>query len=604
MNDIRRTILWVIFGFSLVLLWDQWQVHNGRVPTFLPSSAQKAQHDAANNGKQPVAPAAQGANGVPAAAATGSTGSAVPAQAGAAAPSQQVEIKTDVFHAVLDGQGGTLSRLELTKFVDETNNHGLVEWFKKLVGKPVPLNEVKPVVLMEDGSPADRYVAQTGLLNPAEGGARYPTHLAPMSVQPGPRVLADGQDTLEVRFESQPEGGVKYVKTYVFKRGDYVIHVKHEVVNVSDQPRDAQVYLQFVRHGKVPGTTMFGTNTFTGPAFYTNEKKFHKVSFEDIGKGKAEVPPAATDGWVAMVQHYFASAWLLNQPGNENLRREFRVRNLGDNLFSAAEVVSLPQVAPGATVALDSSLFAGPQEEKKLEALAPGLDLVKDYGIFAIISKPLYWLLVQLHKALGNWGWSIVALVVLLKAAFYWLNAKAYGSMAKMKAINPRIMEMRERLKDKPQEMQQEMMRIYREEKVNPMGGCLPIVIQIPVFIALYWVLLSSIEMRHAPWIGWIHDLSAPDPWFILPVIMTASSLVQTWLNPTPPDPMQARLMWIMPLAFSVMFIFFPAGLVLYWITNNILSIAQQWVINKRLGVIPDRKTAAAAKTAVAVKKK
>ncbi|HYP82815.1 membrane protein insertase YidC [Variovorax sp.] len=606
MNDIRRTILLVIFGFSLILLWDQWQVYNGRVPTFLPTASQKA-HDAA--GKQPVAPAGNaaghGADGVPAPAAASSAGGTVPVQAAAAAPAgTQVEVKTDVFRAVIDSQGGTLSRLELSQFMDETNNHGLVEWFKKLIGRPVPLNEVKPVVLMEDGSPAVRYVAQTGLLNPTEGGPRFPTHLAPMTVQPGARVLADGQDTLEVSFESQPEGGIKYVKTYVFKRGDYVIHVKHQVVNVSDQPRDVQVYMQLVRHGTVPGTTMFGANTFTGPAFYTEEKKFHKVAFADIAKGKGEVPPPANDGWVAMVQHYFASAWLLNLPGNEKLRREFRVRDLGNNQFSAAVVMNLPQLAPGATRTLDSNLFAGPEEEKKLEALAPGLELVKDYGVFAIISKPLYWLLNKLHTLLGNWGWSIVALVVLLKAAFYWLNAKAYGSMAKMKAINPRIMEMRERLKDKPQEMQQEMMRIYREEKVNPMGGCLPIVIQIPVFIALYWVLLSSVEMRHAPWIGWIHDLSAPDPWFILPVIMTASSLVQTWLNPTPPDPMQARLMWIMPLAFSVMFIFFPAGLVLYWITNNILSIAQQWVINKRLGVIPDRKTAAAAKTAVAVKKK
>jgi YidC/Oxa1 family membrane protein insertase len=222
---------------------------------------------------------------------------------------------------------------------------------------------------------------------------------------------------------------------------------------------------------------------------------------------------------------------------------------------------------------------------------------VKDYGWFTILSKPLFWLLTQLHKLIGNWGWSIVGLVVLLKIAFFWLNAKAYGSMAKMKAINPRIMEMRERLKDKPQQMQQEMMRIYREEKVNPLGGCLPIVVQMPFFIALYWVLLSTVEMRGAPWIGWIHDLSQPDTLFgtlpivhmpvgLLPILMTATSLLQTWLNPTPPDPVQARMMWIMPLVFSVMFFFFPAGLVLYWLTNNILSIAQQYLINKRLGVL------------------
>ena len=248
-------------------------------------------------------------------------------------------------------------------------------------------------------------------------------------------------------------------------------------------------------------------------------------------------------------------------------------------------ITTLPSIAPGASQSLEARFYAGPEEEKKLEALSPGLELVKDYGWLTILAKPLYWLLDKIHGLLGNWGWSIVGLVVLLKAAFFWLNAKAYSSMAKMKAINPKITEMRERLKDKPQQMQQEMMRIYREEKVNPMGGCFPIMIQIPVFIALYWVLLSSVEMRNAPWILWITDLSAKDPLYILPVIMTGTSLLQTWLNPTPPDPMQAKMMWIMPLVFSVMFFAFPAGLVMYWITNNILSIAQQWVINKRLGV-------------------
>jgi YidC/Oxa1 family membrane protein insertase len=249
-------------------------------------------------------------------------------------------------------------------------------------------------------------------------------------------------------------------------------------------------------------------------------------------------------------------------------------------------IVPMGTLAPGATQAMDSRLFAGPQEENVLSQIAPGLDLVKDYGWLTILSKPLFWLLTQLQAFLGNWGWSIVGLVVLLKIAFFWLNATAYKSMAKMKAVGPRVAEMRERLKDKPQQMQQEMMRIYREEKVNPLGGCLPIFVQMPFFIALYWVLLASVEMRNAPWISWITDLSAKDPYFILPILMTLTSLLQTWLNPTPPDPMQAKMMWIMPLAFSVMFFYFPAGLVLYWLTNNILSIAQQYLINKKLGVL------------------
>ena len=282
-----------------------------------------------------------------------------------------------------------------------------------------------------------------------------------------------------------------------------------------------------------------------------------------------------------MVQHYFATAWLLG----DGIERDLFMRKVDNNLYAVGMITPLGELAPGASKTVDATLFAGPQEEKKLEALTPGLELVKDYGWLTILAKPLYWLLDKLHSFLHNWGWSIVALVVLLKAAFFWLNAKAYASMAKMKAINPKVMAMRERLKDKPQEMQKEMMRIYREEKVNPMGGCFPIVIQIPVFISLYWVLLSSVEMRGAPWVLWITDLSTPDPYFILPLLMTATSLLQTMLNPTPPDPVQAKLMWIMPLAFSVMFFFFPAGLVLYWLTNNILSISQQYLINKRLGV-------------------
>jgi YidC/Oxa1 family membrane protein insertase len=250
-------------------------------------------------------------------------------------------------------------------------------------------------------------------------------------------------------------------------------------------------------------------------------------------------------------------------------------------------IAPLEAIAPAATVAVDAKLFVGPQEEKLLEALSPGLELVKDYGWLTPLSKPLYWLLDKLYSVLHNWGWAIVALVLLLKIAFYWLNAKAYASMAKMKAVNPKVMEMRERLKDNPQQMQQEMMRIYREEKVNPLGGCFPILVQIPVFIALYWVLLSTVEMRNAPWALWINDLATPDPYYILPVIMTLTTLLQTALNPAPPDPLQAKLMWFMPLAFSVMFFFFPSGLVLYWITNNVLSIAQQWIINTRMGVPP-----------------
>jgi YidC/Oxa1 family membrane protein insertase len=394
-----------------------------------------------------------------------------------------------------------------------------------------------------------------------------------------------------VKFESPDVGGVKLVKTYTFHRGAYDVGVRYDVINTGTAPVAPQLYLQIVRDGKpLPGTSSF-YSTFTGPAVYTDEHKYEKVKFEDIDKNKVDIPKESSGGYVAMVQHYFASAWILP----EGVKRELFIRpipntgsaQLGSSLYAVGMIDPLSTIAPGQSKAVEAKFFSGPQIETMLEQVTPGLELVKDYGWLTILAKPLYWLLRHIHALLGNWGWSIMGLVLVIKVAFYWLQAKGYESMAKMKAINPKVQAMRERLKDNPQQMQQEMMRIYREEKVNPMGGCFPIMIQIPVFIALYWVLLSSVEMRGAPWILWIHDLSAKDPFYILPVVMTLTTLLQTALNPAPPDPMQAKMMWIMPLAFSVMFFYFPAGLVLYWITNNLLSIAQQWLINTRMGVPP-----------------
>ncbi|WP_026330244.1 MULTISPECIES: membrane protein insertase YidC [Caldimonas] len=560
MTDMRRTILWVVFSMSLILLWDAWNKHTGRPSMFSPTPV--AQQKAAS---APPPSGTASAAALPAPAQAGASGSiATQAPAASSAASQQLEIVTDVVKARIDTQGGTLSYLELLHYADQEDRR-------------------RNVVLM-DQSAQRVYLAQTGLI---QAGRSFPNHFTAFSVDDAtPRRLADGQDRVEVKLSSPVVGGLQYVKTYTFQRGQYTIGVRHEIINRADETLEPQLYLQLVRDGNPPPGESSFYFTFTGPALYTEQKKFHKVEFKDIERGKASTAEPADNGWVAMVQHYFASAWLLNVPGHDRMMREFRAAKVSDNLYSIAMVVPLPPMAAGQSHRVESTLFVGPQEEKKLAALAPGLELVKDYGWFTILAKPLFWLLDKLHALLGNWGWSIVALVVLLKAAFYGLNASAYRSMAKMKAVAPRITELRERYKDKPQQMQQEMMRIYREEKVNPMGGCLPILIQIPVFIALYWVLLSSVEMRNAPWILWIQDLSAKDPYYILPLLMTASTLLQTWLNPTPPDPIQAKMMWIMPLMFSVMFFFFPAGLVLYWLTNNLLSIAQQWYINKKLGVL------------------
>ena len=568
MNDIRRTILWVIFGFSMVLLWDQWQTFNGKQPTFFPKATpvSTAVTAPALSGASAVpVPTAVGASGVPTPAATSSSPSAVPL--GTSAPAlltqrEKLVVSTDVFALTFDTEGGSLVKSTFTKFKDMADkNAGFV---------------------LLDQSAGRVYVAQTGLIA-ASGGAALPNHKTPMTAVPGERTLASGQNELQVKFESADVGGVKLVKTYILKRGAYDIAVRHEIVNTGSAPVSPQLYLQLVRDGNAPlGESSF-YSTFTGPAIYTEAQKYQKIEFKEIEKGSMNVEKRASNGFVAMVQHYFASSWLLA----DGIQRELFQRKVDTNLYSVGMITSAGEIAPGAGKVIESRLFLGPQEENMLEKLAPGLELVKDYGWLTILAKPLYWLLDKLHGFIQNWGWSIVALVLLLKIAFYWLNAKAYSSMAKMKAINPKIMEMRERLKDKPQEMQQQMMKIYKDEKVNPMGGCFPIMVQIPVFIALYWVLLSSVEMRGAPWVLWIKDLSAPDPYFILPVVMTLTTMLQTALNPAPPDPMQAKLMWFMPLIFSVMFFFFPSGLVLYWITNNILSIAQQWMINTRMGVPP-----------------
>ena len=562
MTDIRRTLLWVVFTMSLVLLWDAWNKHTGQPSLFGPSttrSAGSAPPLAASASQvgvpAPVATAVPGAGG---AAATTPTG-ALPAAA-AGAPGELVVVTTDLVKASFDSNGGNLVRLELLRHAD-------VE------------DRLHHVVLF-DQSAERSYAAQSGLVA-TQPGVTLPNHYTAMKRVPGATALVEGANDLQVRFESTGDTGMKLAKIFTLKRGDYSIGVRHEAQNTGAAAVATQLYLQLARDGNPPRGESSFYFTFTGPAVYTEAKKFEKVDFKDIEKGKSGHATSANDGWVAMVQHYFTSAWLV-PPGTP---REFRTAKVSNNLYSVAMVLPLGEIAPGATKIHDATLFAGPQEENKLAAMAPGLDLVKDYGWFTVLAKPLFWLLDNLNKVLGNWGWSIVALVVLLKIAFYWLNASAYRSMAKMKAVGPRVTDLRERYKDKPQLMQQEMMRIYREEKVNPLGGCLPILVQMPFFIALYWVLLSSVEMRNAPWIGWIADLSAKDPWFILPVLMTASSLFQVWLNPTPPDPMQAKMMWMMPLIFGVMFFFFPAGLVLYWLTNNILSIAQQWVINRQLGV-------------------
>jgi YidC/Oxa1 family membrane protein insertase len=548
--DIKRTVLWVIFFMSAVMLFDNWQRDHGRPSMFFPNAVPTKTAGTAAPGT--TTPGTQAAD-LPATSGAAATapGTATPP---ATAAAQLVKFSTDVYSGEIDTRGGTLSKLSLVKEGD---------------GKQPDL-----YITLFDHTPTHTYLARTGLL-----GGDFPNHNDVFTPVPGQTSLSGDAKTLSIAFESPVKGGVKVVKTYTFTRGSYVINVDTKIENVGAAPVTPKLYMELVRDNTPVETPRF-SHTFIGPAVYTEQHHFQKIDFSDIDKNKATFEPSADNGWIAMVQHYFASAWIPQQ----GVKRDIYVQKIDPQLYRVGVQQPVQTIAPGQSVDVQARLFAGPEEERMLEGIAPGLELVKDYGMVTIIAKPLFWLLEKIHSYVGNWGWSIVLLTLLIKAVFFPLSAASYKSMARMKAITPRMQQLRERFKSDPQKMNAALMELYKTEKVNPFGGCLPVVVQIPVFISLYWVLLSSVEMRGAPWIGWIHDLSQQDPYFILPVLMAVSMFLQTKLNPTPPDPVQAKMMMFMPIAFSVMFFFFPAGLVLYYVVNNVLSIAQQYYITRMMG--------------------
>jgi YidC/Oxa1 family membrane protein insertase len=536
--DNRRLLLLLVFSFSLVMLWDGWQKHN---QPKVPASAA-----AANSTAGVPTPTA----GTPGAVAVPGAAVAAPA---VAAP--MATIRTDVLVAQVSAQGGDIVRLELTKHKsteDQTRNY----------------------VLFDNGE-KHNYSAQTGLI-----GNDLPNHKTPFTLAATALELKDGEDAVTLRLDAAPTAdGVKVSKLITFHRGSYMAEVSYEIANGSAAALAPHAYFQFTRDGKPaeqPGG--FGVQTFTGPAFYTEAEKYQKVSFEDIASKKAKFVTKAPEGWAAMVQHYFVAGWAPKEG-----EREFFANQVSSDLYSAGVILPVASIAPGQTGKLSVPLYAGPQEQSRLEQFAKGFDLVVDYGFLTIIAAPLFWVLEWFHKLTGNWGWAIILVTVALKALFFPLSAASYKSMAKMKTLGPRLQRMKEQYGDDKMKLQQAMMEMYKREKVNPLGGCLPILIQIPVFISLYWVLLGVVEMRGAPWLGWIQDLSVKDPYYILPLIMGATSLIQTRLNPAPPDPIQAKVMMMMPILFTVMFLWFPSGLVLYWVVNNSLSIAQQWQINRMI---------------------
>jgi YidC/Oxa1 family membrane protein insertase len=543
--DTQRVILLLIFTFSLVMLWDAWQRQH-----LTPPAAQNAGSTAAVPGQAAPAPTT---TLTPSAAAVPSAPTAsVPAGAAKAV------VKTDVVLAEISAQGGDLVRLELLQH--KANN-----------------DRSRNFVLLDSGE-KHVYLAQSGLI-----GEGMPNHKTLYALTPGSFELKPGEDEISVRLEAPGPAGVKVAKTYTFRRGSYLIDVTHEIANTTAAPLAGFAYFQLTRDGKAAESETKMLQTFTGPTIFTEQEKFQKVDFGDVEKGKAKFPQKANNGWIGMLQHYFVGAWL----PQGNAEREFFMRKVGDNLYSAGLVLATPAITAGSSASVTVPLFAGPQEQARLDQIAektaPGFNLVVDYGWLTIIAAPLFWVLNWLHGLVGNWGWAIILLTILIKLVFFPLSAASYKSMARMRVVTPKLMKIKELYGNDRQRMNQEMMELYKKEKINPLGGCLPILVQIPVFIALYWVLLGSVEMRQAPWLGWITDLSAKDPFFILPLIMGATMFIQMKLNPTPPDPIQAKVMMAMPIVFTVMFLWFPAGLVLYWTVNNILSIAQQWQITRMI---------------------
>ncbi|WP_283147519.1 membrane protein insertase YidC [Silvimonas soli] len=543
--DTRRLILFIAISFGILFFWQKWMEHR------YPQTS------------NPALTASAPASGTPA-----TTPGAAPQDAASLAKGQRIKVTTDLFAAEIDTAGGDLRQLQLLK-------HGALD------------NSKQPFTLLQD-SGAHTYVAQTGLI-----GDGLPTHKTTFTASQNAYALADGQNKVDVRLEAAGPDGVKVAKIYTFTRDSYVINVSYEIVNGGTKPLTTSAYFRLLRDGKSADAasstpSMFGgAHTFTGPAVYTDSGKFQKVDFSKLDKGEATYVQSAKDGWVAMIQHYFASAWImspLDQPSSCGANAcRYDLKKLPDGLYSAGAIVDLPAIAPGAKKDLTVELYAGPQETAIIDHIAPGFDLIKDYGIFTVFSKPIFWVLDHIHKVVGNWGWSIILLTMLIKALFFPLAAKSYRSMAKMRKLAPRMEQLKERHGDDKVKFQQATMELYKTEKVNPLGGCLPMLVQIPIFISLYWALLAAVELRQAPWILWIHDLSVKDPYYVLPVLMTISMYVQTLLSPPPPDPMQAKMMKIMPLAFSVFFFFFPAGLVIYWVVNNCLSIAQQYYITRQI---------------------
>ena len=582
--DIQRMVLLLIFGMSAIFLWSEWQKFTNPQPVkpATTASAPDASVPTTTTATPPggippssaslppaATPPASTTPAVPGAATTPPVASTVGPTPAGPAGGERITLESDLLRVVVNTAGGVIEQVEL-----------------KTQKGTVATDQPYKLLLRTN----DRiHVEQAGLL-----GEGMPNHRTVYVAQPGPRMMA-GEEPLQLRLTTDvtqgPAAGSKVDQVITLKRGSYVVDVAFEITNGSQQPIAPVAYFHLLRDNKMPEGESSMVPTYTGAAIYNETDKFKKIDWSDIEKRKVKFAPKSDHGWVAMIEHYFVAAILPPAKAEHEVYAD-KV----DELYRAGIKLTGPAIAPGATGRVATPMFLGPQQQDILEKIAPGLELVVDYGIFHVIAAPLFWLLAWLYKAVGNWGWAIILLTIIIKGVFYPLNAASARSMAKLKVVAPKMKQLQEQYANDKQQLQVKMMEMYKTEKINPLGGCLPILVQIPVFIALYWVLLGAVELRHAPWFGWIQDLSAPDPWFVLPVLYALTAWVQVKIQPPAPgmDPMQQKIMQMMPLMFSVMFIFFPAGLVLYWFVQNILTIAQQWHVNRML------EAEAAAKAAVA----
>lgn len=554
--ETKKLVLIIILSTSLLFLWDAWQKEIQSTAPITSAGTVIAQDGTATNQRHEALPvpgdalvSAQGG------AATGIEGVTPSLTPRLLEEGEKIRVTTDLVTVEIDTAGGDIRRLGLLKH-------------------PSREDQEQPYDLLQNNT-SNISVAQSGLI-----GDDLPNHKTQFTVDSNiyNYELGPADDKIVVRLLAPEVNGIEVTKIYTFHRDNYVIDVAFEITNHSESSIQPFSYFQLLRDGNSPSkSSALMMPSYLGAAIYTEEEKFQKIKFSDLDKNKAEYPTNADNGWIAMVEHYFVTAWIPEQ----QTPREYYAKRLAENHYTAGVIAPVGYIASGQTSVVSERLYSGPQEQEKLAELAPGLDLTVDYGWLTVIAKPLFWLLSFYYSYVGNWGIAIILLTLTVKLIFFPLSAAGYRSMAKLRVATPKLQRIREQYSSDRQRMHQAMMEFYKEEKINPMGGCLPILVQIPVFIALFWTLLAAVELRYAPLALWITDMSVPDPYYVLPLVMGISMWVQSKLSPVPADPIQAKIMKIMPVAFSIFFFFFPSGLVLYSLCNNILSIAQQWQITR-----------------------